>query len=161
MNLVRRGKPTPNVLPHKFFDLEGNLCTPNIFERFHRKAARRRLGLGNRVSLLREQGEELSKMLPLNQLFRRERTTKTQVPIITREIRDGNLWRRTIREKNWKGRAKVGVTTPPVEPETGRSVITHHKPNMGAKTSLTLTDHARTQNPQPPRQTWGCNPENI
>ena len=68
-----------------------------------------------------------NKTLPIIELFRRERATKGQVPVITGELRDRDLEIRAVRKKHWESNSKSGRTAPSIEPKPSRSTIMHHE----------------------------------
>ena len=57
------------------------------------------MGPDHHVSRFRKHGEEGSKPLPIFQLCRGQRALEGQVPIISRELRDGDIRVRAIRKK--------------------------------------------------------------
>src|SRR4051812_36721162 len=86
-----------------------------------------------RIRCLREHREEGRKILPILQLFRKQGAVKSQVPVITRHLRDGDVRLRTIGKQNRKLRSQRRISRPPIPPKTNRSTIAHDKLNMFQK----------------------------
>ena len=82
------------------------------------------------IRRLGEQGKEGSESLPVIQLFRRQGMAKSQIPIISRHLRDGDIRFRTIQKKNRKANSQRSITTPPITAKTNRGTVTDIELNM-------------------------------
>lgn len=142
-NLIGRRQVALDSLPHEDLnlgrdarpsDLSELSCT-RIVHKFriqglNREAARGDMWPNHSILCLRERGEEGSKTLPLTQLFRRQGLSKSPVPIMCRQVSDGNLRVRTKGEQGRESRGEGGIPTPPVQPEPRRHVVAHLKLNV-------------------------------
>ena len=126
-DLISRRKATSEGLPEENLNLRRDLRFPNAREssrssttnqsrvqRFDREYTRGRKRPNHRVGLLREHREEGRKTLPFFQLFRRQGPTKSQVPIISIHLRDGDLRIGAIREQNRKANSQGSIPGPPI-----------------------------------------------